>query len=104
MREARGLLFPSRWFEGFPMVYLEALAAGTPLIAWEPSVVAGLVREEGTGLVVDDLESALDQAEHDFPDMRKHCRSVFEARYTRESWTAALEGIFREVVRGATVR
>ena len=98
MRSARGLVFPSRWFEGFPMVYLEALSAGTPVLAWEPSSVAGMVREEGTGLVVEDLSEALPLAEQTFPSMRQRCRAVYEERYTEEAWLSAIEGLFHEVM------
>lgn len=98
MRTARGLVFPSRWFEGFPMVYLEALAAGTPVLAWEPSAVSSMVREEGTGIVVEDLPLALATAESSFPGLRDRCRSTFVARYTREAWLANMEGLFRELV------
>jgi glycosyltransferase involved in cell wall biosynthesis len=101
MRSARGLVFPSRWFEGFPMVYVEALAAGTPVIAWEPSVVAGMVDEDQTGLVVDDLERTLEEADRTFPDMRQRCRGVFEVRYTRERWLTSMEDLFHEVVGSA---
>jgi glycosyltransferase involved in cell wall biosynthesis len=90
MRSARGLVFPSRCFEGFPMVYLEALAAGTPVLAWEPSVVSDIVREEGTGLVAGDLSVALREAETIFPSMRLRCRAVFEERYTKEAWLRSM--------------
>jgi glycosyltransferase involved in cell wall biosynthesis len=97
MRHARGLIFPSRCFEGFPMVYLEALAAGTPLIAWDPSAAAALVREEGTGLVAGDLRHTLHEADEAFPSMRERCRAVFDERYTRTAWLAAMESLFDEV-------
>lgn len=102
MRSARGLVFPSRCFEGFPMVYLEALAAGTPVIAWEPSVVSGMVREDRTGLVAgEDAAATLFEASKSFPDLRERCRAVFDARYTRESWLASMEDLFRALIGSA---
>jgi glycosyltransferase involved in cell wall biosynthesis len=68
LRDATGLVFPSRWYEGFPMVYLEALAAGTPVVAWEPSSVAQLVAAEGTGIVGGSaLEVSLARARDEVP-------------------------------------
>jgi glycosyltransferase involved in cell wall biosynthesis len=101
MQSARGLVFPSKWFEGFPMVYLEALAAGTPVIAWEPSVVSTMVREDGTGLVAGGLAATLEEADRSFPGLRGQCRSVFEAKYTRQSWLASVEGLFGVLVGAA---
>lgn len=100
MRDAVGLVFPSRCFEGFGLVYMEAIAAGTPVLAWEPSVVASFVAADGTGLVVgkSGLAGALEAAEELFPGLRLRCRSVFEARYTEETWTAGVLGIYNEAI------
>ena len=40
-RDAAGLarVAPSRWLEGFPTVYVEALASGLPVLAWSPSSI-----------------------------------------------------------------
>lgn len=101
LRQARGLVFPSLWFEGFPMVYLEALAAGTPVLAWEPSSVAAMVRRHGTGLVVGNVISDLEEAERRFPGLRSHARAVFEDEFTEASWLDAMTSLYREVVAGS---
>ncbi|MDP9986464.1 glycosyltransferase involved in cell wall biosynthesis [Arthrobacter oryzae] len=95
MRGAAGVVFPSRWFEGFGLVYMEALAAGTPVLAWEPSVVASFIRDDGTGAVVRGLLSdALEAADKSFPSMRSHCRQVFERKYRESSWAEGIRGIY----------
>ena len=98
MGHARGLVFPSRWYEGSPMVYVEALAAGTPVLAWEPSTVAAQVRSDGTGLVVNDLSEALTTADETFGDLRQHCRQTFEQRYSEAAWQAAMGDVFRRAL------
>lgn len=102
MRGAVGLVFPSRWFEGFGLVYMEAIAAGTPVLAWKPSVVASFVAGDGTGLVVGEagLTKALNVADELFPALRVRCRSVFEARYTEGTWTAGVVGIYNRAING----
>ncbi|MGZ4533577.1 MAG: glycosyltransferase family 4 protein, partial [Mycobacteriaceae bacterium] len=97
---ATGLVFPSRWFEGFPMVYVEALASGTPVLAWRPSSVAELVLREGTGMIAgSDLPADLARAEMLFPSLRDACRSTFEQRYGEDEHLDALKAIYADVSR-----
>jgi glycosyltransferase involved in cell wall biosynthesis len=51
---ARGLLMPIRWEEPFGMVMVEALACGTPVIAFPEGAARDLVVEGETGFLVDD--------------------------------------------------
>ena len=51
---ARGLLMPIRWDEPFGMVMVEALACGTPVIAFPEGAARELVVDGGTGFLVDD--------------------------------------------------
>ena len=53
MKGARFLVFPSRWYEPFGMVLLEAAAAGVPAIASRIAGVPELVIENKTGLLFD---------------------------------------------------
>jgi len=91
MRDACGVVFPSVWFEVAPVIYVEALAVGTPLLAFEPNAVAAFVTQDGTGSVArwghvaEDVASATAS----FPNMRHACRAVFlekhsEARFVRD--------------------
>jgi glycosyltransferase involved in cell wall biosynthesis len=94
--EATGLVFPSLWPEGLPTIYLEALAAGTPVLASPESIVGSLVADEGTGLVstgavADDLARAAAA----FPSLQERCRASYEARYTESAWVAAIERVYR---------
>jgi glycosyltransferase involved in cell wall biosynthesis len=101
LRGALGLLFPSKWFEGFGLVYLEALAAGTPVLAWKPSVVSDFVELDGTGRVATGpLEETLSLAEEEFPALRRPCRAVFESRYTEKVWVGEMLSTYDSVIGG----
>ena len=54
MREARALVFPSLWYEGMPMVVLEALACGAPVISSRCSSAAEVLDHDRTGLIFDE--------------------------------------------------
>src|SRR5262249_19712557 len=56
---ARALLFPIDWPEPFGLVMIEALACGTPVIAWRNGSVPEGIDDGVTGLVVDDIDGAV---------------------------------------------
>jgi glycosyltransferase involved in cell wall biosynthesis len=97
-----GLVFPGRCFEGAaPLVYLEALAAGLPVLAWPGSSVSQAVQEHGTGLVVEpgmQLGPVLAQAGLVLPMLRQRCREVYEAEFSEQHWLERTLGLYREAV------
>lgn len=58
MRQARALVFPSLWYEGMPMVVLEALACGAPVISSRCSSAAEVLEHGKTGLIFDETAPA----------------------------------------------
>jgi glycosyltransferase involved in cell wall biosynthesis len=51
MRQARVLVFPSVWYEGFPVTLVEALACGLPVVAPRIGAMAEIIRDGETGLL-----------------------------------------------------
>lgn len=99
MSSVRGLVFPSLWPEGLPTVYLEALAAGLPVLAWPQSIVGSLVARDGTGLVTaGDLPEELDRADREFLGLADHCRTVFDRHYSELAWVNAITDVYRSVM------
>jgi glycosyltransferase involved in cell wall biosynthesis len=76
------LLFPIDWPEPFGLVMIEAMACGTPLIAFAGGSVAEVMDDGVTGFVVNDIKQAV-EAVHGVRDLsRARCREVFAERFT----------------------
>ena len=79
---AYALLFPIDWPEPFGLVMIEAMACGTPIIAYRGGAVPELVEHGHNGFVVERLEDAVEAVRHLAQLSRKRCREVFEQRFT----------------------
>jgi glycosyltransferase involved in cell wall biosynthesis len=79
---AHALLFPIDWPEPFGLVMVEAMACGTPVIAFGGGSVPEIIDEGQTGFIVGDLDDAV-AAVHRVGELdRRRCREVFEERFT----------------------
>jgi glycosyltransferase involved in cell wall biosynthesis len=79
---AAALLFPIDWPEPFGLVMIEAMACGTPVIAWAHGSVAEVIDDGETGFVVRSEDEAV-QAVKRIPDIdRRRVRAAFERRFS----------------------
>lgn len=78
---ARALLFPIDWPEPFGLVMIEALACGTPVIAWRNGSVPEIITDGETGFIVESIEEAVWAAEYVASISRWTCRKTFEERF-----------------------
>jgi glycosyltransferase involved in cell wall biosynthesis len=80
--QAAALLFPIDWPEPFGLVMAEAMACGTPVLAYRRGSVPEVVEDGVTGFIVRDLEEAVRAAER-LPTLdRWRCRQRFEERFS----------------------
>jgi glycosyltransferase involved in cell wall biosynthesis len=79
---AYALLFPIDWPEPFGLVMIEALACGTPVIAYRRGSVPEVLEDGVTGFIVAGLEDAVRAAERVGQLDRRRCRREFEERFT----------------------
>jgi glycosyltransferase involved in cell wall biosynthesis len=101
LREAFGLVFPSRWYETFGLAYIEALSAGVPTMAFRPNVVADAIDRDTTGIVAawEHLGGAVTRARREFDARREHCLQVFEERYSERAFIARRRALYEELMR-----
>jgi glycosyltransferase involved in cell wall biosynthesis len=79
---AYALLFPIDWAEPFGLVMIEAMACGTPVVAFRRGSVPEVIDQGVTGFIVDDIEDALHALDKISHFAREHCRMVFEQRFS----------------------
>lgn len=81
---ALAVLFPIDWPEPFGLVMIEAMACGTPVIAFRCGSVPEVVDHGVSGFVVDDIAGAV-KAVHRVKSLdRRRVRAVFDSRFTVE--------------------
>ncbi|GAA4807496.1 glycosyltransferase [Actinomycetospora chlora] len=95
-----GLVISSRWFEGLPTVYLEALAAGLPVLAVAGNSAADDVAEHDVGVVTgssptgDELRAAIATITAGGAALRRRAGEVFRARFTAPTWCEAITAVY----------
>ena len=98
--DALALLFPIDWPEPFGLVMIEAMACGTPVIAWNRGSVPEVIDEGITGRVIDSEQQALDAIEWARVADRACIRQVFERRFCAHTMARRYVDIYRHLLRG----
>ncbi|MGF6367591.1 glycosyltransferase involved in cell wall biosynthesis [Paraburkholderia sp. RAU6.4a] len=87
IENARALLLPIEWDEPFGMVMIEAMACGTPVIAFRRGAVPELIEDGVSGLIVDNVDEAVQAVARIDSIERGACRRAFERRFTAARMT-----------------
>ena len=96
--DAYALLFPIDWPEPFGLVMIEALACGTPVIAYRNGSVPEIIDDGATGFVVADFDSALRAAEQIGGLDRRRCRAVFEERFVASRMARDYVSVYQQLI------
>jgi glycosyltransferase involved in cell wall biosynthesis len=98
---AAALLMPIRWPEPFGMVMVEAMACGTPVIAFPEGSAPEVVRDGTSGFIVDD-EAAMADAVGRLGELDPaRVRGWVEEQFDTDVVTRAYEGAYRQVIEAA---
>lgn len=101
---ALALLFPIDWPEPFGIVMIEAMAVGTPVIAFPAGSVPEVIDDGASGVVVDTLDEMVDAVERVQSMSRELVRERFEARFTATRMTRAYMRAYRRCLAQGGVR
>jgi len=94
---AKGLLFPISWPEPFGLVMIEAMACGTPVIAFNSGSVPEVMEDGLTGFVVDDINEAVAAVKKLDRLFRPTIRSRFEERFSARAMARDYVGVYKQL-------
>ena len=112
MKQACFLVFPSEWYEGFPMTIAEAFACGLPVICSALGSMAEIVDDGKNGLHFkagdpDDLAKKVEWAgSHpaEMEEMGRQARVKYEAHYTPPRNYSTLMGIYQSTINATSLQ
>lgn len=108
LKNAKGLLCPLQWEEPFGLFMIEAMACGTPVIAFNRGSVPEIIKNGETGFICkpNDLNSMVkaikkvyQMPEKEYSKMRYLCRKHVEKNFTAEKMVSEYEKIYKKIVK-----
>jgi glycosyltransferase involved in cell wall biosynthesis len=95
---AHALLFPIDWPEPFGLVMIEAMACGTPVIAWRCGSVPEVIDDGVTGFIVEDVDGAVRAVNRVAGLSRSICRATFEGRFDAARMAQEYMNVYQRIV------
>ena len=96
--EAQALLFPVDWPEPFGLSMIEAMACGTPVLAFRCGSVSEVVEDGLTGAIVETMEEAIAALPHVIALNRNKVRQRFEQRFSATRMATDYVGVYRSLL------
>jgi glycosyltransferase involved in cell wall biosynthesis len=98
LRDATALVFPICWPEPFGLVMIEAMACGTPVLAYRAGAVEEVIDEGVTGMIVDNIDQARIASVQVAALDRRKVRRRFEERFTARRMASDYVRVYRKLV------
>lgn len=108
MSKARALVAPIRWEEPFGLVFIEAMAMGTPVIACRRGSVPEIVEDGTTGYIArDDAIESLQRAvlkikslpDKEYKQMRRQSRERAEQKFSARIMAKGYEKLYQDIIK-----
>ncbi|HEY7531863.1 MAG TPA: glycosyltransferase family 4 protein [Nitrospiraceae bacterium] len=100
---AHALVCPYDWPEPFGLVLIEAMACGTPVLAYRRGSIPEVIDHGITGLISDNLAEMTKQVEGIPLVDRRGCRQMFEKRFTSERMVQNYMQIYHQMLNEPSV-
>ncbi|HEV3512534.1 MAG TPA: glycosyltransferase family 4 protein [Candidatus Sulfotelmatobacter sp.] len=95
---AMALLFPIEWPEPFGLVMIEAMACGTPVIAYPCGSVPEIILDGVNGFLVQDIGEAVEAVSKARDFDRRACRRHFELNFTDDQMARNYLNIYQKLI------
>jgi glycosyltransferase involved in cell wall biosynthesis len=95
---ARALLFPIRWPEPFGLVMIEAMACGTPVVAFRRGAVPEVIEDGVSGFIVNSDDEAIAALSRLHQLDRGAVRAAFEERFSAEHMAKAYVAVYASML------
>ena len=96
--EARALVFPVDWPEPFGLSMIEAMACGTPVLAFRCGSVPEIIEDGVTGAIVETMDEALAALPRVMALNRVNVRQCFEQRFSATRMARDYVGVYRSLL------
>ena len=95
--DALALIFPIDWTEPFGLVMIEAMACGTPVLAFRRGAVPEIIEDGVNGVVVEDVEQAVASVGRLLAIPRSRCRNRFLSHFCASRMASTYLGLYRRL-------
>lgn len=95
---AFALMFPIDWPEPFGLVMIEAMACGTPTVAYRHGSIPEVIDEGISGFIVDTIDDAITAIGNIHTLSRQQCRHIFEQRYSASRMARDYLAVYRRLL------
>jgi len=98
LKNASAFIFPLQWEEPFGLVLIEAMACGTPVIAFNRGSVPEIVKHGVTGFIANDLKEMVGYIKKINQIDRRKCREWVEKNFNVEKMVDGYEKIYQKII------
>ncbi len=95
---ALALVCPYDWPEPFGLVLIEALACGTPVLAYRRGSIPEIIEHGTTGFVSENLTEMVDAVERIKEIDRQQCRAFFDQRFTADRMARDYVALYERII------
>lgn len=96
--EAKATLCPIQWEEPFGLTFIESMACGTPVIAFDRGSAREVIQDGKTGFVVKNVEEMIKAIKNIDKIDRDNCRKWVEKKFTVEKMVSDYEKVFYKIL------